>query len=192
MPRIDKSNLSETEKPYATVIQYQLGNLQLAVEAFEAALMLLKKSREPRQELRWEAIAGRDGSMTLWRFMTAGQAIKHSLDKAPALRASVKAGEINSALAQLRATFPRIKDVRDSVGHASELARSPDVWATNRTTAFEVEGVEWKGGGMWQENFSESTFFTTSFGGDAVSYELTDSSLKALLSITPRIYGAFP
>lgn len=202
--------LPETEKPFATVVWFQIQNLARGLEVFAADLKLYDFSIAEREhklgEMRRSAdarsrgegpsaeasgfptsmsafIACRDATLALWNFMQAAKAIRANLDGSPTLRATVNVKAIDDALAQFHRGFPRMKDMMDAVRHQAELSKTPKKLGSNTQVT---------GRNLVTENLNGRTFFTTAFGGDEVSFDISQASLAALEQIVNQIYDAFP
>ena len=206
-PLFDFSALPEQERPHAQIAFQQLFEMRSLADWFAAALTLFVAAStdlhklgpdgiasETARRLRsWKLIAARDGSMTLYHFLRALQSIKRCLDRSPAMRAIVPTSEIESALKDFWTYFPGAKKARDSVGHTAELLSSPERWAANALKDdYIVDGnhIISKGSAMRNSLFN-NTFTTTTFGGDMVTYDVTDETLKRLHLIIDRVHAAF-
>lgn len=195
-PRVSAAD--PAEEPQADVIDRQLLQLATCTVNFGAALEIRQTALTQRALMAWLGVAGRDGSVTLWNFQQAMSAIKRALDTAPTLRATVKVADIVSTASTFYQKFPDFKRMRDAVGHASELAKSPQAMAANAGKPNPSLGlgtmrlVAGPGQATFHDSFMGDTFFTTGFEGDVVKYDLSEASLQVLVEITRQIFAAFP
>jgi hypothetical protein len=216
-PLIEVSGLSEQERESADTIERQLAAIALYVDEFEAAVQLfdrcvaetpppppspailtLEEARTRTEQLRllkgllhrlsrWKLIAARDGAVTLHNFLLAVRIIKARLDDAPVLKARLGASFDTMLQDFLRANFQAAKAVRDSVGHMSEILKSPkNALRSGRRSSF----GSLPAGNFWMGNLEGRTFTTSTFDGVEASYEITDSTLEKYRNFATQLFVA--
>jgi len=191
--QLDLDSVPDEEKPHARVLWFQLLHLESHLGSFAYAVRLFDKylTNPSSPDFAFVHIAARDGSITLWNYAMALRAVKASLDASPALRARMKVSQVEQALEDFWKLFPGTKDVRDAVGHTSELMDSPKAWDKNaHPTGHIQEGIDIGPKSFWLGNLVGRNYTTSTFDGGMAKYEISDATTRRLADITIQVFSA--
>jgi hypothetical protein len=183
--------LPQDETKHGSVIWHQLNNLESLLQTFQDDLTLFDRSMSSPSEFRVALIAARDGTLTLWNFAMALNAIKASLDASPELRKRMRVAQVERAIRDFWAAIPNAKGLRDSSGHASELMESPKELARNALSSGRVnEQINIGSNGFWLGNLIGRRYSTTTFGGQLVEYDVSAATSQKLNEIVDQVFAA--
>lgn len=195
VPRISMPFIARNEIEGARHLQRSLRCLNDYVEEFSEALALFDfcqvqadaftggKLRDPEfSRIRgWQRIAARDGAMTIFHFGKTLEGINSSRRYLPTVFASVDRQRQGEAIKFLREHFVHWERLRHAVAHAGEIWKD--------LPSFEETAGAGKRATV--RNFLSGRKLTFSFQGNWVSYELSQTSLDALVLIKREQFSAF-
>ena len=175
--------MAHENKQSSFALRVALFQAKTNLENFRAALELVNFCESQQDDAsnpcqRWLFIAYRDGALSIWNFLKALTLAKTIVSDDKLLRGAVGVdfAKIDGAISDFYTAFPSFKGVRDSISHQSELIKEIRNGTLNNFIMGNVDG---------------RTFHTTGFGGKAVSYELSETSVAAMGQCYERLKSSF-
>lgn len=144
--------------------------------------------RDQRLTNRWPMLAAREGAFVLYDFSYALSNTKTAIREYPALNALVDWSYLKRARAIFKMGFPHWKKLRNAVGHTGEFAITKAQWNANSLKGSANVIGSSVGPGNHVTILNGRTYHDTTFGGDFLSYELSDESLARLWTIIAAVY----
>lgn len=134
----------------------------------------------------------RDGAMNLFHFLrTMEMRIPKAMSKCPEFRELVDHGQLREARKQLRADFPGLEKLRDSVAHQGELDIEVD-GLVGAAKVGKVYSMENEDGRSLLANVVNGREYTNSWKGKLYSYSLDEKSVATLYEISAAHMAAVP
>ena len=219
-PQLDRSKIPPEEMPAFLHAVELLASLARFDREFRNAVLLFDASFQENQELvravergqldfrtldlatdtlsAWQAIAARDGALTIYHFGNTIEAVRKSLHACPTLDRLVDHARLKHASAEFRKEFPRYEAIRHVVGHAADFAASPKKKDTHSVKGpwkadFEEVSIE-VGDADATTQFSGALYqksYCVTFEGQMHCYEISHLTADKIESAKERAYSAF-
>ena len=161
-----------------------LSGLEYSVLAWEAALMLYKTAKNPPPSVsgaiasRWRFIACNECVLELYHLRCRLEKIQAVLLRGcPSLRTLLNVAEMRSARKMLDEYFPDVEALRHATAHKGENEAHPEVHAPDGKYAL--------------TGFREPDRFIAPFEGRLYYLDITDQSLKRIVEVVTKFFGAF-
>lgn len=108
------------------LMNHQLDGFNAALELFDYALAKTKTAKRRRMDMfrQWLFIAARDGAITVYNFQIALGAVIETVNTSQFLFDKVDKAALKAARKHFESAFPVARDMRHSVGHATDKARN--------------------------------------------------------------------
>lgn len=161
-----------------------LMGLVFRVEAWEAALLLLKTARNPPPTIpsavakRWRFVACNEAVLELYHLramLEKTQSVK--LRACPSLRPSINFDGLKSARKRLDEFFPDIEALRHATAHGGENDAYPEVHAPD--------------GGFALSGFRSEDVYSMPYQGKLRYIEMSDESLRRINAVVSEFLLAF-
>ena len=157
---------------YCASIEAGLALLQTS----DAALKNTVEPTKIRQLENWQAMALRDGAITIYNFYMSLLAVEQNLKGCYKIISLLNRTEKRMAKRLFESYFPRCIDMRHAVAHSAELYATPEQLKRNA--------------GDWM-NRTIGHSYHTSINGKAIAYDLTARTHKKLEDIASLMWAAF-
>jgi hypothetical protein len=199
-PRIHLGSLPEEERKIAQNIEELLWQLAYHANDFRAIVTLFDFCGDPGPErvanlpyAHLRLVAARAGAMSIYHFVKSIEAINKQIGRCPTLRVRIDHRKKRVANKLLNSRFPRFDAVRHAVAHAGELAKSPEKREVNSVEGpYNFAGIEFgKGSKIFFQNMLLDRIYANTFKGKVESYEISQATYNALVSVRVRYYDAF-
>jgi hypothetical protein len=215
VPEIEVEKLPEAERSSATVIAFQVQNLERALECFAADLRLFDFCAQHESAAAIRAFddavaaatgrrkdAGAEAPAFRWP-LTPGQslfiacrdatlALWNFMQAAKAIRSNLNGTPSLCARVDIKAIDDALARFHREFPDTKPLMDAVRHQAELTKTPSTLRANHREDGDLWTDNLAGRTFLTTAFGGDMVSFELSATSLAMLEAIAAHIFGAFP
>jgi hypothetical protein len=207
MPQLLRIKLPEPEAEAASRVQRHLDELARYARTFTAAAEMLSFSQQRAQAheaqhkddrsalgierknllAEWQAIAVREGAMTLFHFAEIMSHVAASLRDCPTLSASIDQARLDTIGERFRQSFPGFKALGTTTESRPTPPLSPESPAKisfSRTYAPSHVRVHGEKNNIFQIGESMKYIARTPGSGDLVSYSLDNKSVYELREIT--------
>lgn len=139
---------------------------------------------------RWPFIATKEGAMLIYDFKHALEAVKAGIYRSPILKDKVERDLIQKAENHFRAHFPHWKKIRNALGHTGEIHSSRKAWSENGLNRPLSTPLIRSTPGNAINAIQGRTLSVTTFGGEFVSYEMSEETLSHLWLIYAMLFEA--
>lgn len=214
-PRLANEGFDAADRDVVRAVDRQLTDVAVFQERFFSALELFNFCVAQRRAIRtreeesgpsandsdsydmfisWEHIAGRDAALTIWDFGHNIHQIAMNVRRCKRLSELVPNRELEKLATMFAEAFPKAKDIRDASAHPADMQWTPYHAKRNSFDGpLTVGGVDVIVGQPTETYFTGivERHVTVTIKGQAISYELSTSSLDKINELRLATFSTF-